>query len=707
MNPFSATAVARVSESATDFFTVSTGAVQEALSVLAESLAPATEAAPPAVLMALVGDHGTGKTHLCVELSRHARRLLPNRVRTVYLDAPAATFLALHRRFTEVLPRAEVVAAAHALPDTAAAVIPGRDVATCLDLLRDPEHETAAWEWLCGVPPGAALTARGITRPVSTEELGIEVMAAIATLLHRSGRRLVLIVDEIEKILSASSRSNAAAGSAFRTFLSAFSSTGAVLVLSGVPDWLQVLDVDVRQRVGHIVKMSSMAADDTVDLIRKSHDRALGSPRLEPFSEQTAEYITQLCDGVPRRVVRVCYQLHRRASELGTPVTYAMVRDVIRTYFDLISTQEVRSEIRRILNTEGRTFLRDHLLGAVRDLPVDFWLPVGAERSGCCLLLTEAVLKSDDVDNLIRRADAVRAATDTVEVQLIVVGYLPTDFEWQLTAGFGTEPIVYDPKGFAEDLSAAVRGMIARLEELLGVDPLLSVGSQLERISRQQTHGQRSVEQLTTHLDEIRRSLEHQLSTLQRRVSGPEEHRPPAGHEEPAAAEAEAPLPHRVESLFTGALAALDEIGRVDTMFDAFRVDDAGRPRRDATQLSVRSLVRSNELLPALGVTILLREMVGAFRAGVAAWLSHRRSAAGSDSAATLDALCETYESEFEEMPLFRLDGLGELAAWRSGRVDAVSQLLWAQQRVEIRQTLESLAARVRTESLRAIANSG
>lgn len=717
MNPFSATAVARVSESATDFFTIGTGTVQEALSVLSSSLGddeqPRRETLGASVTVALVGDHGTGKTHLCIELLRHARRLLPGRIQACYLDAPAATFLALHRQFTEALPRAEIATAIRTLPDTTDDLLAGTvrddDLALCLRLLRDPEHEAAAWEWLCGYPLTESLAAQGIRRSVSSEQLGIDVMAGLATVLHLAGRRVVLIVDEIEKILSASSRTNAAAVAAFRAFLSAFSSTGAVLVIAGVPDWLQVLDEDVRRRIGRIVTMSSMSVADTIEFIRKSMDRAYGSPELAPFSEHTAEYITQLADGVPRRIVRICYQLQRRALDEQTSVTYAMVRDVIRTYFDLVSPQEVRSDIGRILTIEGRPFVRDHLLGEVPDLPVDFWLPIGDGRSGCCLLLTEGVLKSEDVERLLRRADSVRTAAGRVEIQLVVVGYLPAEFERQLADGFGADPIVYGPQRFADDLSAALRTMTRRLEESVGIDPLTSVSSQLERVSRQQTHSQRSVEQLTAHLDEIRLTFESQFSALQRSLAEvAEERRPRTQQDEPDAPETGGALPHRVESLFAGALAALDGVGQVDSMFrDAFRgAGDSGRPRADATRLTVRSVVHSADVLPALGMTVLLREMVGTFRSAVAAWLSHHSISAASDDTAALDALCRTYESEFEEVPLFRLDGLGELAARRSGHVDAVGQLVWSRQRVEIRETLATLAERVRIESLRAISTS-
>jgi hypothetical protein len=715
VNPFSPTAIARVSESASDFFTVGTPATRAARALLTNLLdrnpGPQGQDTGQPVLVALLGDHGTGKTHLCIELIRHARRHSPGRVHTFYLDAPAATFLALQRQLAEAINQDDIEAAVRSLPDPSpqalrALGVRHPDLAVCLSLLPDAELAEDAWSWVCGQPPSAALAGRGVTGALLDEAAGIHVIADLATILGLDGSRVLFVVDEIEKILSASRRSNAEAGAAFSAFLDAVLPTSATLVVSGVPDWLQVLDEDARAKVrSGIITMSSMTTANTADFIRKAQDRAFGTPVLAPFSEKTAEYIAQFTDGVPRRIARICYQLYREATEGEVPVTFSMVRDV-HAYFDLISTQEVRAAIRHVLEHEGLPYVLHHLPGDNATAPVDFWLPVGDERSGVCILLTESVLKPEEVETLIGRAEAVRSGAGMVEMQLVVVGLLPSELARSLTVGFGTAPLVYEPLRFADDLSATVQDLIRRLELSAGIDPLTSVSNQLQRMRRQHLNGQRTVEQLTDQLDELRLDFDRQFSSLHRTVvEAAEDCRPRTAALEQLPAASGPDLPDRVESLFEGALETLDGVGRVRTVFrEAFRSAEQGVSQGDATRLSVRSMVRSSEVLPALGVTTLLREMVETFRGEVATWMSDHRASAGPHEFATLNAICRTYESEFEEVPLFRLDGLGELAARSSGHVDTVGQLAWSRQRVKIRETLERLAEKVEAESLRSVA---
>ncbi|MEV0898123.1 hypothetical protein [Actinoplanes sp. NPDC049802] len=713
-NPFSPTAIARVSEAAADFFTVGTTATQAALSLLTNLLdrdagAPGHEPDEP-FLVALLGDHGTGKTHLCIELMRHGRRHSPGRVHTFYLDAPAATFLALQRELAEKISRDDLVSAIRHLPDPSPRALAEHGIrhhglAVCLSLLSGGELADDAWSWIRGRLPSAALAARGVSAGLLDEHDGIQVIADLVTALGLDGSRVLLVVDEVEKILSASNRSNAEAGAAFGVFLEAMRRTPVIPVLSGVPDWLQVLQEDTRQQVRRgIVTMSLMTVGNTVDFIRAAQDRAFGTPMLAPFSEKTAEYVAQFCDGVPRRIARMCYQLYRKSTEDGVPVSFSMVRDV-HAYFDVIGIQDVAAAIRQILERDGLRFSRHHLPGPCTAVAVDFWLPVGDERSGVCILLSDSVLKSEDADRLILRADAVRSEAGPVEIQLVVAGQLPPELARTLALGFGTDPLVHDPLHFADDLSTTVQDLVRRLETAVGIDPLTSVSNQLQRMRRRNQHGDRAIEQLADQLDEIRLNVDRRFASLHRAViETAGDRRPRAAVVEPPAATARPELPERVGSLFDSALETLDGVRRVRTVFrDTFRLVEQDVSRGDATRLSVRSMVRSPEVLPALGVTTLLRAMVETFRGEVATWMSDHRTSAGPDELASLNAICRTYESEFEEVPLFRLDGLGELAARSSGHVDTIGQLAWSRQRVIIRETLERLAERVEAESLRAV----
>ncbi|MEU2614253.1 AAA family ATPase [Micromonospora sp. NPDC007271] len=697
VNPFSATAVARVSEDGTDTTTVVTVAIRDALAHLDNYLRTGDGGT-----VAVVGDYGTGKTHLAVELLAHARRAVGPAGKAIYLDAPADTFLSLNRRFLGRLSREAVRALvaqwgaagpvppagrdgdpAEAAPgggdpaeavrllagrlrEELAEVTPDPSYGTVLAMLLDPGTEAMAWDWLMGYPPGPALTAAGVTARADVEAGAVETMGVLALLHGRRHERFVLVLDELDKILSAAGRPGDETMARFARMIGVFASAGAFLVIAGLPDLLHLLSPDVRQRIAPIVRMSALSVADVRDFIRRSQLRASGQARLAPFTEETTEYLTNLTDGVPRRVIRLCYHLYQRAVAAGTPVTHVLVREAVRVQFDLASRQDVGADVRRVLTQDGWSYQRDHLIGSMRDLPVDFWVPLDEHDAGCCVLLSESVLKSEEVDELNRRVVAIRAAVPDSEVILVVVGHLPADFAADLATTFSVEPIVYDPQTFAEDLSGSVKASMRRLEQVVGADALTSVRQRVERIQRQQTNTQRSIERLSYQLDEMRGELHQDLN-------GPRLDGSPAAGRGPAPAVA-SPLPGRVARVFVDAIQALDQLSGFDRhLHDAFTPPrpGAGRPAEEGGA-PLRSRLRSRDVQRALGTSMVLRRLIEAFRYGVEQWYErHTRDPQPADLE-QLDRLCETYDGIAEYLPLFQLDALGDLAAPGAGGDDVV-----------------------------------
>lgn len=268
------------------------------------------------------------------------------------------------------------------------------------------------------------------------------------------------------------------------------------------------------------------------------------------------------------------------------------------------------ADVRRVLTQDGWSYQRDHLVGSLRDLPVDFWVPLEERNAGCCVLLTESVLKSEEVDALNRRVVAIRAAVPDSEVILVVVGHLPAEFAADLAETFSVEPIVYEPQSFPEDLSGSVKASLRRLEQALGADTLTSVRTRVERIQRQQTNAQRSIERLSYQLDEIRDDLRHDPRSPVQREQHPR--RPDV---------ASTPLPGPVARLFADAIQALDQLTGFDRhLREAFA--PAGTEIRQAVENAalLRSGLRSRDVQRALGTSMVLRRLIEAFRHGVERW---------------------------------------------------------------------------------------
>ncbi|MEU4399625.1 AAA family ATPase [Micromonospora orduensis] len=693
VNPFSPTAVARVTEQGTGGSTVVTAAVRDATDQLDDYLRTGDGA-----VVALVGDYGTGKTHLAVELLAHARRVTGAAGQAIYLDAPGDTFLSLHRRFLTRLSRDAVrELLAGYLPDPSADQLVQRlraDLAevttdpafgTALAMLLDPGTEAAAWDWLSGHPPGPALVAAGVTPSTDVEATAVEAMGVLALLHGRRHDRFVLVLDELDKILTAGGRPGPETMARLQRLLGVFTSAGALLVIAGLPDMLHLLSTEVRQRIGPIVRMSALTGEDVRTFIRQTQLRAFGQARLAPFTVETTEYLANLADGVPRRVIRLCYHLFQRAAQAGTPVTHVMVREVVRVQFDLASRQDVASDVRRVLTQDGWSYQRDHLLGSMRDLPVDFWIPLEERNAGCCVLLSESILKAEEVDDLHRRVVAIRAAVPDSEVILVVVGHLPAEFAAELAGTFSVEPIVHDPQSFAEDLSGSVKALMRRLEQAIGADALTSVRQRVERIHRQQSNTQRSIEHLSYQLDEIRGEL-RPVGLL----GVVPQHQPPAAGATP-------PLPGRVARVFVEAIDALDQL----TGFER-RLRDAFAPHRVATiggadgGQALRSLLRSRDVQRAVGTSVVLRRLIEAFREGAEQWYAGHRADPQPTDLERLDLLCETYDGIAEYLPLFQLDTLSALAAAGAGGEDGADPVDRSRTWSQARSVFDGLGGRVR-----------
>ncbi|MDG4797560.1 AAA family ATPase [Micromonospora sp. WMMD1082] len=675
VNPFSPTAVARVSEGGAPSTTVTTAAIRDALAHVDHYLRSGDGGT-----VAVVGDYGTGKTHLAAELLAHTRGATGGTVTAIYLDAPADTFLSLSRQFLGRLSRDTVralldeyraepspgVAAPGDTPDgppdagrlrerlraELAQVTTDPSVGTVLAMLLDPATEAASWDWLMGYPPGPGLEAAGVPARTDVESDAVTMMGALALLCAHRRERFVLVLDELDKILSAAGDPGDDTMARFSRMIEIFATAGALLVIAGLPDMLHLLSPDVRQRIGPVVRMSALNAQDVRDFIRRSQLHTFGHARLAPFTVETTEYLTNLTDGVPRRLIRLCYHLYQRAAQADTPVTHLMVREAVRVQFDLASRQDVAADVRRVLTQDGWSYQRDHLVGSLRDLPVDFWVPLEEHGAGCCVLLSESVLKSEEVDALNRRVVAIRAAVPDSEVILVVVGHLPAEFAADLAETFSVEPIVYDPQSFPEDLSGSIRASLRRLEQALGADALTSVRTRVERIQRQQTNAQRSIERLSYQLDEIRDDLRHDL-----RGPGRRDH-PPAARPTVGAA-----LPGPVARLFVEAIEALDQLTGFDRhLRDAFAPPGTEIRRAVEDAAPLRSGLRSRDVQRALGTSMVLRRLIEAFRDGVEGWYAGHRRVPRPGDLGRLDRLCETYDGIAEYLPLFQLDVLGDLA---------------------------------------------
>ncbi|MDG4785161.1 hypothetical protein O7626_04300 [Micromonospora sp. WMMD1102] len=755
-NPFSALAIARTDEGSGDFVTVETPAVRVAVRLLDDYLAPAPEESTrrqsrEGNLVAIVGDHGTGKTHLAMHLVHRATAAAPPLVvHPFYLEASSNTFETLYRGFVEKLQQEDVletvrdyyadvvardlelggdVPGSQFTRDTIAG-LRGREldpasvvrglgltdsrlarqlrqelvtvtrkqqfgVALTL-LLRRHEFAQEAWTWLTGGPPSPALIERGITSAISGEQMALEAMGVFAYFYGRRYHRFLLVIDELDRIAEVHRNADRSATAAFRKMFEVFEGAGAFLVIAGVPDLLDTLGTNVRQRIGHVVTMSALDGAAVRRLIERTNYQHFGVSQLAPFAPATPELMAKLADGTARQVIRLCYQSFRRHNEeQAAAITEATVTAVAREQFDFPSLESARTDVRRVLNRHGLSYIRQHWVGAATE-PIDFWVTVGSREAGCAILMSRSLISPDDLRAVEQQVRAIRSELPGSETLLVIDGYVHVDLRDQIRATIDSEPLEFIRYSFEDDFAARVKAALGRIE---GGQAGTASDRMLERLvwlNQQQSYAQGFAERLVSRMEETRAALEEQLNTIRTELrAGPA---PTGEGGRPSA------MPSAVAQLFEHALARLS--GAVLSLDDLFNPGVSPYDLVDRRTM-VRAALRRDELYAAVGVASLLRGLVEAFRDGVEAWFD-LRTPFGSGQVRLKPAeedkliqLCHTYEAVYENLPVSRLEELP--AVPDDGSVyDDVDQVSWATRRSGVRETFDDLGRAVRQAVLQA-----
>ncbi|MBW4721035.1 hypothetical protein [Saccharothrix obliqua] len=734
-NPFSPMAVALIIDDDSDAadVTVATDASRQAVSHLDAYLS-----APPGTgsVVAVLGDYGTGKTHLAVRLVRHARKALDDPSRAMYLEATAESFVELYRRFMRRLGRegvrahvsdyyADIVAESlestgltadtlewlgtrgleprevverlglmesallRKVQDTLRQITNNKDFGTALTLLLRPGFEHPVWSWLLGGAPDQVLVERGITTPIDTEVAALEAMGVFALLFGGRQRRFVLAVDELDKIFRADSRPQAGTMAAFQTMLEVFAKAGACLVLCGLPEFRSVLSPAVRQRIPYTVTMSGLGHAQVREFVLRAQQAATGVAALAPFTPETVRYLRDVAGGNTRNVVRLCHRVFRlvddRARDTGDPgvtATDEMVRQAARDLFGSLSADDLDGVVRRLLDANGWEYRRLHLLGPGEESMADYWVTFPERAGGCAVLITGSLLDNADLAAVMRRVSAVREAESDAEVVLLVNGALTDGVAIQLREPLGGEPLVYAERTFADDFKAVVGASGRRLADDAPRDPLAALRQRMDQLSRQQSSIYGFIEQLAEHVDGVRTSADRQFGAIGRQLSlliG----------SAPARAAADHRLPGEVERLFRDALDALEGLVQVDMMLDeAF--DFAPAP----TQEAVHRRLRTPEFTDAAAKAILIQKTVLAFRGAIAEW--YRGDGEAEEAEDRLEELCRIYDDIVEFLPLFDLDPLFGLPPWSGRAGGLVADVGQPARRNRVHEALRNLSPRVR-----------
>ncbi|WP_424186564.1 hypothetical protein ACOBQX_01730 [Actinokineospora sp. G85] len=740
-NPFADMAVANVSVIDGDpdsaEITVTTDAMRTAFSFLDDYLDAREDAEgaardPGGTVIALLGDYGLGKTHMSVRMVARARARLGNPRSAMYLDAAAADFLSLYKRFMTALGPAGVVAqvndyyadevaaalepsgltkddvraltGAHAqgsaddvrwrdiakelgllesvllrqVRQTLAGVTANEDFAAALTLLLRPGFGDAVWNWLMGGRPDPILVDRGVVKTIDDDLVALEALRVFALLLGGRDHRFVLVIDELDKIFSAQHAPGHAEMAEFQELLQVATKAGACLVLGGLPEVWAALSGPVRARIPHPVRLSGLTEQEITDFILRTQEATLGVRTLDPFTPPVVRTIRMVTRGNPREVIRLCHRAFRladdRRRETGAPVAVddALLHQANTDLVGQPSGDDIRDQIARVLTSGGWDHSRDRMLGARSDSNVDFWVRFPRRQSGCALVLTPALLVEADVDAVVRRIIAIRGVEPHAVVLPVVTGTPPDIAVARVREQLGYEPVLYRQATFVDDLVTAVETAMARLPELDTGDPVAQVLTQTDQIIRRMS---------TMHRDLVEQ-MQHNIERVETAVTRV----PPQAVAVVEDADAGGGLPQEVAGLFTAAVAALSALTTLDP--EVARAFDAGDYEAADPALAI---VEHPDVVAAAGTGRLLIDVVHRFENAVATWFDRHPGAADTTARLALEGICNVYDGLAEYLPTFRLVPLARVP----GRPeDALAR---------VEDALGNLSFRVRRQVLRSV----
>lgn len=533
-NPFPATAVAN--RDLVVAVTIQTKPYALAQEVVAE-FTPTDGVSPKAQGLAIIGDFGSGKTHLAL----HLANLIQSRERgakVVYLDSPGESFMAMYRdRFlprisrdavralvesyfsasvaselesselTSILAerlRAGSIDASQAASDLGistnrlnsaltkrlAEVTDDEQFGLALTLLRRPDFEAAVWQWLAGGEPDPALRERGIDRTLSSEADALGAIGVFAVLHSSAGVSFAVIIDELEKILTPVSASVSEKDTlrALKDFLQIMQRANSLLILCGLPDYYEILPSDTQQRIGSVVRLSPLTLEDLRSYVSRSLAPRDNQGSIDPFTVDGLATIHSLSSGNVRRMIRLCRGAFAVSAKRKVQADGAIVREVAEGEFGAGSTASVRDRVSALLERTGLRYERDFVVSRNRRSMVDLWVPASDAESpthGIAIVILDKLLDPSRVNTYVAKAQSARSREGSaIDLYLIVSGLIPESARRKLEPHYQLIASALDPD-LDSRLQGAIPNAVGRLQRMAGTPTGEVIAESLQQISRQ------------------------------------------------------------------------------------------------------------------------------------------------------------------------------------------------------------------------------
>ncbi|GII81188.1 hypothetical protein Sru01_61700 [Sphaerisporangium rufum] len=118
-----------------------------------------------------------------------------------------------------------------------------------LTLLLFPGIQDQVWDWLMGQPPSTVLHERGIDTPIDTVSKVFDALAVFAFLYGQAGRKFVLVIDMLEKVFEWPDDRRSDFTQAFEKLVNVYVNAGGLLVFCTLPEVLGRFGESLHERI--------------------------------------------------------------------------------------------------------------------------------------------------------------------------------------------------------------------------------------------------------------------------------------------------------------------------------------------------------------------------------------------------------------------------------------------------------------------------
>lgn len=550
-----------------------------------------------------------------------------------------------------------------------------RGFATALALLLEPAFKPMVWQWLRGEEPAEPLRERGITEPIGPVPDRADTVAgidrvfdalAVQGFLHgRVGRPYVLLMDSLEKVLDWREEVRRTFMDALERLVNIYTSHGGLLVFCTSAEGLRALRPSAHERV---VQVWADGLDErgTRELVARylavggEGAGAVGpaGPRTGPFGEEALRLVHELAEGVPRRVLRFCWEAWQLSEDEGRvrEVTGATVLEAARRLHEGVTYRKVVTDVHDGLDLgQWRIASRDPVPERLSRSPgrreeVMYWL-APAPNAYLAVIYARSVLLADDAERITSLVHALRGAVRPggFEALLIVNGLVSQATQDGLWRSIGSRPLVYRQAGFPQSVHEALSQLAQRQLAERHTGDLAELGEQMRR----------ELEQQAVRLEEVRRTV-HTLALEDRQGGAP-----------PVRGVASA-------GVVEGGVGR-EPRGAVGRRFGEVLVMLEGVTRRAGDRAVGRRSAAVSAELSLFGCATLVRTLTEGFRDAVASWSAGRGGGTATErQLGELRRICREYERAVEVLPVHLLaDGDPLYAGSPVGTVEGLAEEVW------------------------------